>query len=265
MGLRTRLALVTAGLMAVVLAAAGAFLYLRLRADLLATVDAGLRSRAETLLGEGAEVGGVGGLVEPDDAFAQVLDADGDVVESSAGLVRAPLLEANDIAGLDGPTMFDRVARTVEEPVPARLLAVPAGDGPVLVVGASLDDQQEALTRLAVLLAVGGPVVLVLAGAIGWWVAGAALRPVDRMRAEAAAISSSEPGRRLPVPATGDELARLGETLNAMLDRLEQALNRERGLVDEASHELRTPLANLRAEIDVGLRRARTPEELEAG
>jgi two-component system, OmpR family, sensor kinase len=83
------------------------------------------------------------------------------------------------------------------------------------------------------------------------------------MRAEAAAISASEPGRRLPPSGTGDELARLGETLNGMLDRLEQALDRERRFVDEASHELRTPLANLRTELDLALRRSRTREELE--
>jgi two-component system, OmpR family, sensor kinase len=266
MGLRTRLALVTAGLMAVVLAAAGGFLYFRLRADLLAAVDTGLRSRAATLVDgrTGATVGGGAGLVEPDDAFAQVLDGGGDVVESSAGLVRAPLLDEDEIEQVTETTLFDRVVRTVEEPVPSRLLAVPAGDGRVLVVGASLDDQQEALTRLAILLGIGGPVVLALIALIGWWLAGAALRPVERMRSEAAAISASEPGRRLPVPGTGDELAGLGETLNEMLDRLEQALDRERGFVDEASHELRTPLANLRAEIDLALRRARKPEELEA-
>ena len=71
------------------------------------------------------------------------------------------------------------------------------------------------------------------------------------MRAEASAISASEPGRRLPVPDTGDELARLGETLNEMLERLEEAIERERRFVDDASHELRTPLSNLKAEIDL--------------
>ncbi|HEX9717985.1 MAG TPA: HAMP domain-containing sensor histidine kinase, partial [Actinomycetota bacterium] len=63
---------------------------------------------------------------------------------------------------------------------------------------------------------------------------------------------------------TGDEVDRLGETLNEMLERLEQALQRERRFVDEASHELRTPLANLRTELDLALRRSRSSEELEA-
>jgi signal transduction histidine kinase len=98
----------------------------------------------------------------------------------------------------------------------------------------------------------------------GWAVAGAALRPVERIRMEAAAISESEPDRRLPVPETGDELARLARTLNAMLGRLQEALEREHRFVDEASHELRTPLAILKAELDLALARPRSQAELEA-
>lgn len=263
--IRARLTLVSAALMAVVLAGAGIFVYLRLEADLLDAVDAGLRSRAETILGSrGSSALDQGaGLVEADDAFAQVLGSGGEVLQSSRGLRGGPLLTRRGVAGLAAPAFIERVVHTVEEPVSARLLAVPAPGDTVVVVGASLDDQREALARLAILLALGGPLVLILAAGVGWVVAGAGLRPVDRMRAEAAAISASEPGRRLPPSGTGDELARLGETLNGMLDRLEQALDRERRFVDEASHELRTPLANLRTELDLALRRSRTREELE--
>src|SRR5205085_9263404 len=95
-----------------------------------------------------------------------------------------------------------------------------------------------------------------------WLLAGAALRPVERMRREADAISLAEPSRRLPIPPTRDELARLGSTLNSMLDRLHHSLQREQRFLDEASHELRTPLGVLRMELDLALSRARTPEEL---
>ena len=71
------------------------------------------------------------------------------------------------------------------------------------------------------------------------------------MRIEADAISASEPERRLPLPAARDEIHRLGETLNEMLDRLEAALERERTFVADASHELRTPLALLKAELEL--------------
>jgi signal transduction histidine kinase len=77
-------------------------------------------------------------------------------------------------------------------------------------------------------------------------------------------VSVSDLGRRLPVPPTGDELARLVATLNEMLSRLQTSFEHERRFVDDASHELRTPLAILKAELDLALARARTPEELDA-
>jgi two-component system, OmpR family, sensor kinase len=266
--IRARLTLISASLMAVVLAVSGVFLYLRLRSDLLEAVDSGLQSRAEdlvtTLKSSPAALQEGGGLIDPGDAFAQVLGPNGTVIASSPGLRPNPLLTPAEVSALQRPRLLDRTAATMDESVEARLLAVRIAGGSVLVVGVSLDDQHEALARLAALMAVGGPLVLILAGGVGWVVAGAALRPVERMRIQAAAISASEPGRRLPPAGTGDEVARLGETLNEMLDRLEQALQRERRFVDEASHELRTPLANLRIEVDLALRRARSSEELEA-
>jgi two-component system, OmpR family, sensor kinase len=113
-------------------------------------------------------------------------------------------------------------------------------------------------------MATVGPAALLVTATAGWLLAKAALEPVEDMRREAAAISASEPARRLPVPVTGDELARLASTLNAMLDRLQEALERERRFVDDASHELRTPLATLRGEIELALARSRTAPELEA-
>jgi two-component system OmpR family sensor kinase len=266
--IRLRLTLVFAVLMTAVLVVSGGFLYLRLRADLLEAVDAGLSSRAESVLASLEASGGPAeegtGLIEPDEAFAQVLGPGGQVVDSSRGLAAGPMVPVDEVAGLARPRFIDATVRTIEEPVAARVLAVPTSDARVLLVGASLEDQQAALARLVILLSVGGPMALALATGVGWVVAGAALRPVDRMRAEAAAISASEPGRRLPVSGTRDEIARLGETLNEMLERLEQAHARERRFVDEASHELRTPLANLRTELDLALRRSRTAEELES-
>jgi two-component system, OmpR family, sensor kinase len=263
--IRTRLTLVSAVMIAIVLAAAGGFLYLRLRSDLLQAVDDGLRSRADALLGANGVLitSGPPTLIESDEAFAQVIGADGSLLASTGGIGDAPLVTGNPTLGTT-PTFVETDVRTSEgEVIPARILVVDGGAGQMLFVGASLDDRNEALARLAAAMAIGGPVALAAAVAVIWLVVGAALRPVESMRAEASAISASEPGRRLPVPDTRDEIARLGETLNAMLDRLEEAIERERRFVDDASHELRTPLSNLKAEIDLALRRSRTPEELE--
>jgi signal transduction histidine kinase len=97
----------------------------------------------------------------------------------------------------------------------------------------------------------------------GYALAGAALRPIERMRRRAAAISTSSLGERLPVSSANDEVSRLGATLNQMLARIEQGVERERRFVADASHELRTPLALLKTELELAVARARTTTELE--
>jgi two-component system, OmpR family, sensor kinase len=270
--LRLRLTLAFALGMVLVLSALGAFLYLRLGAELLRSIDSGLRSRAEVVVaGLGNGGGGfgdeAGALIDPDEAFAQVLDPSAPdlIVDSSQGVTGSPLVPAEQLRAISDPTFLNRRIQGLDDT--ARVLVVPAGDGAkrrFVVVGAILSDRHEALDRLLVLFAIGGPVALVLTSAAGWLLAGAALRPVERMRREAAAISASEPERRLPVPETGDELASLARTLNAMLERLQVSLGRERRFVDDASHELRTPLGILKAELDLALSRSRTLEEMEA-
>lgn len=108
------------------------------------------------------------------------------------------------------------------------------------------------------------PLVLVVATAGAYLLTAAALRPVERMRAQAAAISDTTPHRRLQAPPGRDEIARLAATLNAMLDRLQAGLEREKRFAADAGHELRTPLSLLKTELDLALRRPRTPEELTA-
>ena len=261
--IRARLALLSSALIACVLVVFGTFLYVRLSAGLLETVDSGLRSRAAELVGSGADLRIDGaGLAEPEEAFAQLLGADGRVIESSIEI--PALLTPEVLADLRAATTFDRVVPVEGERVPARLLAVSAPGDLVVVVGTSLEDQHEAQTDLLVLLLVGGPIAALLGGGVGWLVAGAALRPVDQMRADAEAISGSEPGRRLQALPPSDELGRLAESLNRMLSRLQDAAQRERRFVDDASHELRTPLTNLRAELELALRRDRDPAALHA-
>ena len=98
------------------------------------------------------------------------------------------------------------------------------------------------------------PPALLLATLAAYVLAAAALRPVERMRQRAATISTDEISTRLPLPESHDEIRRLGDTLNEMLDRLEDGLNHERMFVANASHELRMPLAVLKAELEVSLR-----------
>jgi signal transduction histidine kinase len=150
---------------------------------------------------------------------------------------------------------------------PGRLLLTPVATDngtAVLLVGASLEEREEALDGLLTALLIGGPLALLAASAAGYMLAGAALRPVEAMRRRAEEVSSDEPGARLPLPEANDEIRRLGITLNEMLDRLEDGLDRERRFTADASHELRTPLALLETELELALRRPRSPAELEA-
>jgi two-component system, OmpR family, sensor kinase len=258
--------------MALVLSATGVFVYLRFSSELDATINAGLRSRAADLAvlvrqADSGLRGGSGSLVGREESFAQVLDASGRVVDSSAAIgTRVLLTEGQLHRALSGPITLNR------GPLPgleegARLLATPVavrGREQVVVVGTSTESREEALKDLLQLLFLGGPVALLLASFAAYWVAAAALRPVDEMRSQAAAISAARPDRRLPVPPSGDEVARLGTTLNEMLERLGEALEHERAFVADASHELRTPLAILRTELELALAKGRTPEELHA-
>lgn len=266
--IRTKLTLLFAVLVALVLIGTGVFVHIQFKQDLQRTVDAGLSSRAQASLAgideSGIQFGDEGNLIEPDAAFTQIVSAEGDLIESSPALKGKILLPPSAIAQVGRATFFDTTVTVSDEPVRARLLAVASQESVIVVVGASLEEQEEAAAELAGALLLGGSGALMITTLIGWLVAGAALRPVDRMRAEAAGISAEDPGRRLQIPETGDELARLGETLNDMLARLEQAIEHERRFVDDASHELRTPLGILKTELELALRKARSPEELTA-
>lgn len=269
--IRVRITLAFAGVMAVVLGAVGLFLYLRLEAQLNESIDQGLRSRAGDVSALVRESGtGLGGqdqvsLVEEEESFAQVLTTDGQVVDSTPLLGGQPLLSATDLQRVTGGTTFFERGGLPGVDGSARLLATPVdaqGRPLVAVVGSALEDRNDALGNLAALLLIGGPVALLLASLAGYGVATAALRPVESMRRGAAAISSSGPDERLPVPVARDELSRLGNTLNQMLDRLEAALERERRFVDDASHELRTPLALHKTELELALRYGASESEL---
>src|SRR5262245_3760951 len=270
--IRIRLALAFAGVMAVVLLATGLFLYFRLESELNASVDQGLRSRASdvsTLIRDEnftlARTAPRGRL--EDESLTEVLDASGRVVDAPPGLRGRPLLTLAETDRALNGTIIVQKDKIATDEGPVRILATPVrarGETLVVVVGEIVDDRRDALRRLGTLLLVGGPIALLLASLAGYGVAAGALRPVEAMRRRAAAIQAARTGERLPVPPSNDEIARLGETLNEMLDRLAAASERERGFVADASHELRTPLSILKAELDVALRRGRTPAELEA-
>jgi heavy metal sensor kinase len=263
--LRLRLTAAFALAMAVLLTAAGFLLYDHLGTSLDRTLAQGLRARAADIsaLVKQADTGlQQSGLRT--DGFAQVVDLRGKVVDETPGLNRSLLTAAQLERARNGPLLVPR-AELGEGFVRLLVQPVSAQDQRLLVVvGAPLEARDDALATLRTELLVGGPIGLLIASAIGYLLAAAALRPVERMRARAAAISASRLSERLPVAPSHDEVSRLGETLNEMLARLETALERERSFVADASHELRTPLAHLQAEVELALETPRDRAELEA-
>jgi signal transduction histidine kinase len=120
-----------------------------------------------------------------------------------------------------------------------------------IVVAAPLTEVRRSVDTLARSLWVGTPGLILLVGLIAWLLVGRALRPVEAIRAQVDEISATTMHRRVPVPNTDDEVARLARTMNGMLDRLERASARQRAFVSDASHELRSPVCTIRTELEV--------------
>jgi two-component system OmpR family sensor kinase len=264
--LRVRLALAFALAMAIVLVIIGALLFVRLGNSLQEQIDDSVEQIAQSyrpLVGRGdvenAEI-------SVEEGFVQVLGP-GDRVVTYPPFDRSLVTAEERRRAESGPYLVTRgeTPNLDSDPVRLRIESLEVDGEPVtLVVGASLEDREEALEGLVAQLLVVGPLALVLASLGGFFLAGAALRPVEAMRRRAAEISSDRTDQRLPLPPANDEIRRLGETLNEMLARLEAGLARERRFVADASHELRTPLAALRTELELALRRPRSQAELEA-
>jgi two-component system, OmpR family, heavy metal sensor histidine kinase CusS len=125
-------------------------------------------------------------------------------------------------------------------------------------VASPMDDFYNAIDRFKWMILLLSPVVLVLASAGGYWLSGRALAPVDKITRAAEEINSNNLAKRLDLPRSGDELQRLSQTLNRMLDRLEVSFNRITQFTADASHELRTPLAVMRTTTEVSLRTSQT-------
>ena len=270
LSLRARLAAAFAAALLVVLALAGLFVYLRVSDSLTETIDDGLGTRAAELqsrlqAGELSSAFLKRTVIDAEDSFAEVLAADGRPLASTLPPAAAATLTADELeAARRQPALLDE--REVEGiDSQARILAEPASAGErpvVLVVGASTGDRDEALSGIAGAFLVGAPLAVLLAAGLGYLLATRSLAPVEAMRRRAEEINLEHSGERLPLSSARDEIHRLGETLNAMLDRIERSLERERVFVADASHELRTPLAVLRAELELAGAPARSPEEL---
>jgi len=180
----------------------------------------------------------------------QVIDSAGIVVAASPGADRLPVTfepvppgDSRYLGNIDlgGEPDYWIVEQGAQSP-----------SGPAtVVVGADREPIEGILGTVALLMAIGGPVVVALVAVASYRLVGAALLPVERIRARVAAISTDRLDERVPVPDTQDEIARLAETMNSMLGRLESGHRAQQRFVSDASHELRSPLATITAALEL--------------
>jgi len=251
--LRARLALLFVVGTSLVLLLALSLLYAALNRQLSDAVDEDLAARSDDLAAsvQAHDLTAVAG-----DPMAQLYTAGGVPIATSVSIAGRTLLDPNQVRTVHGPTVISTTLPigAAGAPVRVRLLSRPVDEsGQVLTVALPSAALERAGERQLLVLALATPVLIGALAALVWLLLRAALRPVDLLTREAAAISTLDSDRRLPTVPGDDEIARLAATLSAMLARLSVAFARERAFVDDASHELRTPIAVLRGEIELAL------------
>lgn len=184
-----------------------------------------------------------------DEQLIQVITPAGAVVASSPNVAGAPAVarltpgqSVRVVTPLDDDE-FVAVAEGAQTPEGLR----------IVVVARALVEVLDATTVVTRLLIIGLPVLLVVVAITTWFAVGRALAPVEAIRREVDEISAAQLHRRVPQPATDDEIGRLAATMNRMLARLESARNSQRRFVSDASHELRSPITTIRQHAEVAV------------
>ncbi len=279
---RGRLALRFAATVLLVALAGSAISYIALRRILYAQLDRSLRTLAE-----------IEAAATADSADASVHFHEEVLISATdreASLTRyaevwsvegAPVLRTRNLEGRDLPLHVGVLARVAASGQPEvfgfewegqgfRGLLFPLGlIGPqhqahLLQVAAPTERIDAALERfltMLVLLILGGTLA---AAALGWWLAGHAVRPVMQIIGQAEELDLRKPEHRLQAETETEELGRLVSVLNAMLTRIDAAFENQRRFLADAGHEIKTPLTILRGDLEVALRQERSPEEYQA-
>ncbi|MEZ4616641.1 MAG: HAMP domain-containing sensor histidine kinase [Caldilineaceae bacterium] len=274
--LRVRFALWTAGLLLAALTLFGIFVYANMARSLTAVVDKTLHVTALQMLDEGGARGAVSlsDFEDPQYAYLheqglsmRLFDQAGNQRQLYGPYQQLPQPPANVLL----PSAADDYDTTVDPASHAtiRVYTMPIGEGDgdltpgVLQVALNLKSVNDTLHLLLVTLLVTIPVIVIVAGSSGYFLAARALQPIDRIIQTARTISAKDLSARLNLATTDDEVGRLAATFDSMLARLEDAFRRERQFTADASHELRTPLAAIQTIIQSTLARPRSPAEYE--
>jgi signal transduction histidine kinase len=228
--------------------------------------DDGAREQIEVLMSVGrfddfVDAAGGSFALQMRDGSWSIIAPDGSfvIVDEDFRSLEVPLVAGSEI---DDLIFFDLISVTDE---PNGLFDDVDDDASVIVESARVDGTEvivavdagsadRSVERVRSALWIAVPILTLVVAAIAWFLADRALRPVRSITDQAATISGGNLDTRVPVPATGDEVATLATTVNEMLDRLERDDGRRRRFVSDASHELRSPVAVMRSEAEVALR-----------
>lgn len=257
-GAQVRITGVAAGIVGLVLVVGGAVLVglLRARLDESATTAARLRARDVAALAQAESLPRTLALPGEESAVIQVIDAGGDVLAASGNIDgEPPITGIRPAAGREEVATVKVLALDAAQPMRLVAMTTPTLRGPVTVVAAeSLEGAASAVRSVIAVLLVTIPALVGLVATIIGFAVSTALRPVRRVSTTLAEITATDLHRRVPEPATADDIGVLAATVNDTLERLETAVERQRRFVADASHELRGPLSALRADLEVSLR-----------
>lgn len=253
--LRFRLTAVATVVVAVVLTVASIALLQVQRRQLTINLDSTLQQMANDVVadlrpGEPVELVNA----NPEDRAIQIVADDGSVLAATANLAGDPPLP-NPLTGSATQATRTRTGLPLEDDsyrVLSRRIQI-GGDPAILHVAENSDDLNDTIRLLTAALALALPALIAVLGGLMWWLTGRTLDPVEQIRSEVDAITTTNSAQRIHVANRDDEISRLAATMNTMLDRLNDATERQRQFVADAAHELRTPLTRIRTNVEVDL------------
>jgi len=197
---------------------------------------------------------------KPKGKFIQIMDSSGRIGAKMSDIEGEAL--PTSFSALEGAMRGEIVYETIERTKPRlRMITIPILENKkvtsVVQVGTSLEDFDETIRKLLLIMIISIPTSICVTIVVGYFMARKALRPVDQIRRAAVKISSSNLDEKIDITGRKDELSRLAETFNAMINRLKDAFQRINQFSIDVSHELKTPLTILKGETEVALRKER--------